>query len=765
MTVPSFNLSKEIKMKTKILIIIFFSIFFKIFAQTSILQAEKGILNNAFIQNTYTGYTGTGYVYLVSKAGSFVEITFRRETASTDTIAVYYSNGSGSNRTLSVTLNGGTATNLSFPKTTNWNTWTSTKMAISFVAGVNRVRFTTTGTSTYPVLDRIEVYGQTSIPVYKLTLTKSGNGIVSASPLQDYYDDSTNVTLTAMPSGNNIFNRWFTENGYNLSNPYIVNMNEHKTIVGILLDTTGMGNFNYESSPVGFASVNALGQNGTTGGNGGQVAIATTTAGLNILLQNRIDPNHTRNLPPITIYVAGILPYDSNVGEMMDIKDAYDISVIGVGNDAIITGFGFSIVRSKNIIVRNIQFASCPDDGVSVQADDDETKGHHIWIDHCTFTDTPPPGYPPGSTPDGALDITHASAYVTVSWCKFTNHDKTCLLGHSDSQTSDTLLKVTYHHNYFDSTVQRHPRVRYGKAHLFNNYYRKNSLYGASSNLEADVVVEGCYFVNVPIPTETSRDGSPPGDLIERNNIYINCGVPGTRGTAFEPALFYSYTIDSATDIPAKLLSYSGSGKYDFSAGSYIPVDVELISFIASSTSEGVLLNWTTASEKNNQGFLIERKSVDEKNYINLQRNFVSGFGTTNTPHHYSFVDRKVRKGNYYYRIKQMDYDGSIKYYGPVNVEVNENVLSENKLYQNYPNPFNPSTTITFYLSFESIVSVKLFNIIGKEVASLIDNQKMNEGKHSINFDASKYSLASGTYILQLKTYNYSTQQKLILIK
>jgi hypothetical protein len=145
-------------------------------------------------------------------------------------------------------------------------------------------------------------------------------------------------------------------------------------------------------------------------------------------------------------------------------------------------------------------------------------------------------------------------------------------MGHSDTQTSDTAMKVTYHHMYFDSTIQRHPRVRYGKAHVYNNYCRKNSLYGVSSNDEADVVVEGTYFLDVPIPTETSRDGEPQGDLVERYNIFAGTtGPPGTRGTAFDPSAYYPYALDSASTIPAMLTAYAGSGKFDFSSSALLP--------------------------------------------------------------------------------------------------------------------------------------------------------------------------------------------------
>ncbi len=551
-----------------VVILLLLCCFLPAFSQTQI-QAEDGILSKASIKSVYSGYNGSGYVSLVSKTGAYVDIVFKRSTAVTDSVMVRYANGSGSTRSLSVTINGAVAGTLSFPKTTDWNTWTTVSLpSVAMQAGINHLQFTTTGTSIYPVLDMITVGGQQSILQYKVILTKSGNGSVLASPADTYYDSGATVQFSATASGNSFFSKWFSESFSTTTNPYTTPITKHMTLAGVFLDTTGLSGFSYQPVPIGFASVNALGNNGTTGGAGGDVAIVTTTADLWNLMLGRTDANHNLNFAPLTVYVVGILGGDANTTGntyMLDIKDASNISLIGVGNDATITGYGLAITRSINIIVRNIKFASCHNDGVALQADDNDALGHHIWVDHCTFTDTAPPGYPQSSVFDGAFDVTHTTSYVTGSWNYFTNHDKNCLFGHSDNNTSDVAMKISFHHNYFDSTGQRNPRVRFGTVHVYNNYYKNNHIYGASSNLEADVVVEGSYFLNVPIPVETSRDGSPPGDMVERNNIFVNCGPSSTRGTAFDPTTYYSYTLDSASTIPAMVAAYSGSGKYDFS--------------------------------------------------------------------------------------------------------------------------------------------------------------------------------------------------------
>jgi pectate lyase len=568
--------------------------------EQNVFQAEDAVLFGSYERTQYPGFTGTGYADLADRTGSNLEFIFKRANASTDTIKIYFANG-GSSRSLSMSLNDVVISAPSFPSTGSWTNWSSINVIVPLASGLNRLKFSSTTNGSNPNLDKIFIGGAYALPMYKLILKSSGTGTVSASPLQTYYEAGTPVTFTAFPSTSNTFFRWGgTENNYN--NPYLVTMNSHKTIVGIMMDTTGFSSFPYESLSKGFSSCDALGYpNGTTGGSGDEAGIAfvTTSTELVDLMYDRVDADHTGNLPPLTVFVIGTLARDSGVGNMIDVKDAYDISIIGVGSDATFSGVGLKIVRSSNIIVRNILFKNAPDDGINIQADDDVTLGNHIWIDHCSFT----------NAYDGALDVTHTPAYVTLSWNHFYNHNKTSLMGHSDSQVSDTAMKVTYHHNFFDGTIQRHPRIRFGKAHVYNNYYisSPSTIYGVSSNLGAQAMVEGNYFVNNPIPTEISRDGSPPGNVVERNNIFINCGTPGTGGAVFEPSTYYSYSIDPAANVPSMLTSFAGSGKYDFSLLDTVAAPVipdELISFDATTLSSSEI-NLAFTPNGNNDNVVI----------------------------------------------------------------------------------------------------------------------------------------------------------------
>jgi hypothetical protein len=186
-------------------------------------------------------------------------------------------------------------------------------------------------------------------------------------------------------------------------------------------------------------------------------------------------------------------------------------------------------------------------------------------------------------------------------------------------------------------------------------------------------------------------------------------------------------------------------------------VPVELTSFTAVTFGNDVTLNWTTATELNNYGFEIQRMRLTNE-YTTV--GFVAGSGTTTEARNYTFVDADLSSGNYTYRLKQIDFDGTFAYSDEVNVEITSPVQFE--LAQNYPNPFNPSTTIRFSLPQNSNVTLKVYNALGQEVSTLI-NRVMDAGAHSINFDASMMN--SGIYFYRLDTDQFSEVRKMTLIK
>jgi pectate lyase len=289
--------------------------------------------------------------------------------------------------------------------------------------------------------------------------------------------------------------------------------------------------------PDGFAAVNALGQNGTTGGAGGPTVPITTSAQLE---------DYAGRPGPYILMISGTISFDDMITVVAN------KTIIGVGTSATITGGGLQLGSTtrpgNNVIIRNIRFTNASDDSISVT-----NSAHHVWIDHNDFSN----GF------DGLVDIKRMSDFVTVSWNHFHNHSKSTLVGHSDTFTGDIgHLRVTYHHNFFDNTVQRHPRVRFGDpVHVYNNFYLNNELYGVASTENAGVLVEGNYFRNVAFPIYVGYDESGPGRVVERNNIYEGSGTPQTAGTVVEPRTYYGYTVDNPASVPSVVPAGAGVGR------------------------------------------------------------------------------------------------------------------------------------------------------------------------------------------------------------
>jgi len=186
---------------------------------------------------------------------------------------------------------------------------------------------------------------------------------------------------------------------------------------------------------------------------------------------------------------------------------------------------------------------------------------------------------------------------------------------------------------------------------------------------------------------------------------------------------------------------------------------VELSSFTSVINSRNVTLNWSTSSEINNSGFDIERKVSTNETWSKVGN--VTGNGTTNETRSYSFTDKDLNAGQYSYRLKQVDFNGNFEYFNLSN-EVVIAAPDEYSLNQNYPNPFNPSTKISFQIPVDGAVSLKIFDISGKEVLELV-NGNLNAGFHTINFNAT--GLTSGVYFYKLSAGNFTKVMKMSLIK
>jgi Secretion system C-terminal sorting domain len=188
-----------------------------------------------------------------------------------------------------------------------------------------------------------------------------------------------------------------------------------------------------------------------------------------------------------------------------------------------------------------------------------------------------------------------------------------------------------------------------------------------------------------------------------------------------------------------------------------VPLPVELVSFSAHVNQNIVTLLWSTATEVDNYGFEIERMSLSSAwNKVG----FVNGYGSSNATRSYSFIDKPENGTKFHYRLKQIDKNGKFTY--SIVVDAALGIPSNFELKQNYPNPFNPSTKIVYNLPVDGIVTLLVYDIMGKEVITLV-NENKKAGIYEVTLDGNR--LTSGVYFCKMTSKNYTSSIKMLFIK
>jgi hypothetical protein len=225
-------------------------------------------------------------------------------------------------------------------------------------------------------------------------------------------------------------------------------------------------------------------------------------------------------------------------------------------------------------------------------------------------------------------------------------------------------------------------------------------------------------------------------------------------GTPFYASKVFAYVGGINTDITVQ------ASHYNDLVNTTLPV--ELTSFTASANRLNAQLKWSTATEKNNYGFEIERRSVETAGAAWAKVGFVQGAGTSSSPNEYSYTDNNVTSGRFAYRLKQIDNDGAFKYSQSTEIEIGL-AAKELILCSNYPNPFNPTTNIEFTVATNGRATLKVYNAIGQEVAELFNGEAQAGRIIQTRFDASR--LASGIYYSRLQVDGKSLVKRMMFIK
>jgi pectate lyase len=311
------------------------------------------------------------------------------------------------------------------------------------------------------------------------------------------------------------------------------------------------------SALVGWAAVAGAGTTTTTGGGNTTPRVVTTVAALTAAAAGST---------PAVIYVSGVLPN----------------AKIGVGSNKTIVGLcaaevhgHIGVSNASNTIIRNLKVVGYGVGNCALDPDFDPTVGcssgndamtvsssHHIWIDHCDFSD--------GT--DGNLDINSGSDFMTVSWTKFhytprtdtggsdstgaSGHRFSTLIGSGDNVLSDAgHLNVTWHHDWWAENVnERMPRTRFGQIHVFNNLYTSaGDGYCTNAGIQTHVLVENNVYSNVHNPLSPDANG----DMLARGNLFqMTSGTTTANGTGFTPP--YTYSLDTTAPLAATVMAQAG---------------------------------------------------------------------------------------------------------------------------------------------------------------------------------------------------------------
>ncbi|PLK47402.1 polysaccharide lyase family 1 protein [Uliginosibacterium sp. TH139] len=334
---------------------------------------------------------------------------------------------------------------------------------------------------------------------------------------------------------------------------------------------------NFIDAQVGYSTENG----GTTGGAGGAEVIVTTGTEFNAALCNR-----TTKTTPIIIKVNGTINHGNTtkqsgqcdtVADAIQLKGVQNVSIIGVGSNAVFDQIGIHIRDAKNIIIRNVHVKNVKKSGSPTSNGGDaigmETDVSNVWVDHCTLEAS-------GGESDGydaLFDMKDTTKYVTLSWTILTGSDRGGLVGSSDSD--DQNGPVTYHHNYYKNLHSRMPLLRWATAHSFNNYYDGIIESGMNPRMNGKIKAENNYFTNAKNPigtfyTDVMGYWDVAGNIFGANVTWLADATnkeypagPDVKSTT-SITIPYAYTLDDAANVPDLIKNGAGAGKMPDGASS-----------------------------------------------------------------------------------------------------------------------------------------------------------------------------------------------------
>lgn len=520
--------------------------FHSIFGQLVIQENTTGFcsVDGVIItsSSTVTGFTGTGYADGDIGLGKSANWSVSVPAIGTVSVSWRYANGGGLvDRAVQLLVDGIVVQDISFPHTGNWSTWQMTSAVdLTLTPGNHNIRLIALSSSGLANLDYLQASGNSvaaagCVPSYSITVNKNidAGGTIWYEPVQPFYDERTLITVHAQANPGYFLQSWTGEYpSTDADHTFAIKKNTVATALFLPNGTT------MDPDIIGYATVQD--DAGTpylvTGGQGGQTVQAMNLSELK---------NYLGSAEPLIVELGTTI----TGAEVVSMKS--NKTLIGINDNAHLVGIQLDINNgTRNVIVQNVKIshvvaAAGIGDAISING-----KAKNIWIDHCDLfadRDHDKDYY------DGLLDIKNEASFITVSWCKFHDHYKVALAASNDQSPLDSALRITFHHNYFYNCGSRLPSIRYGKAHLFNNYY-KDSEDAVSSRMNACIRIEENYFENIGTAVMANQS-------IELGKVHILDNHFGSASVATSPTCVlqipyqYNSVLQDKNEVPGIVTS------------------------------------------------------------------------------------------------------------------------------------------------------------------------------------------------------------------
>ena len=515
-----------------------------IIAQDSLIIQEDTIgvcTMDGDVETDAEGYTGEGYANIINGTGIGMSWSINVSKAGTYNIFWRYALGGIdiTSRDAELLINYVlTSDTVKFPHSGSnlWSVWIMTDtIPVYLEEGENNIRLSSVTSKGLPNIDFFQIQGSVITPTectpsftFGIGINNPDAGSVSYEPVQVYYVQGTEITVRAVANEGYFFHSWSGQAATaDTSHTFKINENTNMTALFYPSGTT------MDTGVCGYATVQH--DNGTpyllTGGSLGDTVEASS---LNELINYLGDENP--RIVKLSKYIEGTSTEEIRINS--------NKTLIGKNDMAHIKGIRVAINGSRNVIIKNVTFSKV------LRADEIEINGgaRNVWIDHCElFTDRDHDN--DEDYYDGLLDIKNESSFITVSWCYLHDHNKGVLISSGDYSYQDSVQRITFHHNYFHNCNSRLPSIRFGKAHIFNNFYEDNNT-AVNTRMNACVRVEKNYFLNTG--TGVGMLYSPISGSVELiDNIFENTSYSDSPACQLNVPYSYDSFVDNTEDLPA----------------------------------------------------------------------------------------------------------------------------------------------------------------------------------------------------------------------